>query len=274
MVAPPLAEGEKKGLRVAADLQAGSLRELRAIPAENLQKATGQGLSFLGPLLGVVVDGWVLPKPPFQIFQTGQEHRIDLLLGSNARELSKPFFPVAGLSEGIAAEYGPLASRTLEVYGLKNGEEPKSDPVFGSAIAQWATDSQFRCGTIAQLIWHARAGSASYQFQFSRVPPSREAAGAAHGSELPYVFGTLPVAGRAANAPRYDSTDATVSDQMEQYWTNFAKSGNPNGGSLPQWPKFDATSRAYMDFTANGPIPREGLRREACDLFIENIGRK
>ncbi|MBV9508520.1 MAG: carboxylesterase family protein [Acidobacteriia bacterium] len=274
VVAPPLAEGEKKGLRVAADLQAGSLRELRAIPAENLQKATGQGLSFLGPLLGVVVDGWVLPKPPFQIFQTGQEHRIDLLLGSNARELSKPFFPVAGLSEGIAAEYGPLASRTLEVYGLKNGEEPKSDPVFGSAIAQWATDSQFRCGTIAQLIWHARAGSASYQFQFSRVPPSREAAGAAHGSELPYVFGTLPVAGRAANAPRYDSTDATVSDQMEQYWTNFAKSGNPNGGSLPQWPKFDATSRAYMDFTANGPIPREGLRREACDLFIENIGRK
>ena len=274
MVAPPLAEGEKKGLRVAADLQAGSLRELRAIPAENLQKATGQGLSFLGPLLGVVVDGWVLPKPPFQIFQTGQEHRIDLLLGSNARELSKPFFPVAGLSEGIAAEYGPLASRTLEVYGLKNGEEPKSDPVFGSAIAQWATDSQFRCGTIAQLIWHARAGSTSYQFQFSRVPPGREAAGAAHGSELPYVFGTLPVAGRAENAPRYDSTDATVSDQMEQYWTNFAKSGNPNGGSLPQWPKFDATSRAYMDFTANGPIPREGLRREACDLFIENIGRK
>jgi para-nitrobenzyl esterase len=272
VVAPPsLAEGEKKGLSVAANFKADTLKTLRAIPAEDLQKATGQGLSFLGPLLGIVVDGWVLPKPPFQVFEAGQEHRVDLLLGSNARELTRPFFPVGGLSQGIAAQFGPLASRALEVYGVKDGQEPQSDAVYGSAMAQWATDFQFRCGTVAQLIWHSRAGNAAYQFQFSRVPPGREAVGAAHGSELPYVFGSLSIAARSANAPKYDSTDASVSDQMQQYWTNFAKSGNPDGGSLPHWPKFDPTARAYIDFTANGPVMREGLRREACDLFIENI---
>jgi len=199
---PPLAEGEKKGLSVAANLKADSLKTLRALPAEDLQKATGQGLSFLGPLLGVVVDGWVLPKPPFPVFEAGQEHRVDLLLGSNARELSRPFFPVAGLSQGIAAQFGPLTPHALEIYGLKDGQEPQPDAVFGSAMAQWATDSQFRCGTVAQLIWHARAGNTAYQFQFSRVPPGREAVGAAHGSELAYVFGTLSIAGRAANAPK------------------------------------------------------------------------
>jgi para-nitrobenzyl esterase len=272
VVAPPsLAQGEKKGLSVAANLKADSLKALRALPAEDLQKATGQGLSFLGPLLGVVVDGWVLPKPPFQVFEAGQEHRAGLLLGSNARELTRPFFPVAGLSQGIAAQFGPSASRALEVYGVKDGQEPQPDPVYGSAMAQWATDFQFRCGTVAQLIWHSRAGNTAYQFQFSRVPPGREAVGAAHGSELPYVFGTLSIAARAANAPKYDSADASVSDQMQQYWTNFAKGGNPNGGSLPHWSKFDPTARAYIDFTANGPVMREGLRREACDLFIENI---
>jgi para-nitrobenzyl esterase len=61
---------------------------------------------------------------------------------------------------------------------------------------------------------------------------------------------------------------------MQQYWTNFAKSGNPNGGSLPRWPKFDPAARAYLDLTANGPVAREGLRPEACQLFIDNISRK
>jgi len=275
VVAPPsLAEGEKKGLSVAAGLKADSLKAMRAVPAADLQKATGQGLSFLGPILGVVVDGWVLPKHPFEVFEAGQEHRVELLLGSNARELTRPFFPVEGLNQGIAAEFGPLAPRALEVYGLKNGQEPAPDPVFGSAMAQWATDSQFRCGTVAELIWHSRAGNTSYQFQFSRVPPGREAVGAAHGSEVPYVFGTLSIAGRAANSPKYDSTDGAVSAQMQQYWTNFAKTGNPSGGSLPQWPKFDPAARAYMDLTAQGPVAREGLRREACDVFMENIKRK
>jgi len=259
---------------VAATFKAGSIQALRAVSAQDLQKATAQGLQFLGPLLGVVVDGWVLPRPPFQVFEAGQEHRVDLLLGSNARELSRPFFPVAGLKEGIESEFGPLAAKALEVYGVAKGGEPAPDPVLGSAMAQWATDSQFRCGTVAQLVWHSRAGNRSYQFQFSRVPPGRESVGAAHGSEIPYVFGTLSAAGRAANAPKYDSKDSAVSDQMQQYWTNFAKNGNPNGGSLPQWPKFDPAARAYIELTAEGPVAREGLRRAACDLFLENVSRK
>ncbi len=121
------------------------------------------------------------------------------------------------------------------------------------------------------MIWYSRAGNTAYRFQFSRVPSGREAVGAAHGSEFACVFGTLAIAGRAANAPKYDSVDETVSDQMQGCWTNFAKNGNPNGGSVPRWPKFDAT--AYMDVTANGPVAREGLRREFCQLFIENISR-
>jgi para-nitrobenzyl esterase len=188
--------------------------------------------------------------------------------------LTRPFFPTPGLKEGIEAEYGPLASRAMEVYGLKNGSEPSPDPVLGSAMAQWATDSQFRCGTVAELIWHSRNGNRLYQFQFSRVPPGRESVGAAHGSEIPYVFGTLDAAGVAPNAPKYDAVDKTVSDQMQQYWTNFAKTGDPNGGSLPKWEKFDPNARAYMDLTAEGPIARQGLRREARDLFVKNVKRK
>jgi len=40
-----------------------------------------------------------------------------------------------------------------------------------------------------------------------------------------------------------------------------------------KWPKFDATRRAYIDFTDAGPVAKEGLRRQVCDVFIENQKR-
>jgi para-nitrobenzyl esterase len=67
--------------------------------------------------------------------------------------------------------------------------------------------------------------------------------------------------------------DAQVSAAMQQYWTNFAKTGDPNGGQLPVWPKFDTSSRAYIQFLDTGPVAKEGLRRKYCDLFMENVER-
>jgi para-nitrobenzyl esterase len=60
---------------------------------------------------------------------------------------------------------------------------------------------------------------------------------------------------------------------MQQYWTNFAKTGNPNGAGLPQWPRFDVSARGYIEFTDSGPQAREGLRRPYCDLYLENVKR-
>ena len=71
----------------------------------------------------------------------------------------------------------------------------------------------------------------------------------------------------------YNDSDKQYAPQMQEYWTNFAKTGDPNGGKLVKWPKFDATKRAYMDFTDAGPVVKEGLRREVCDLFMENPKR-
>lgn len=56
-------------------------------------------------------------------------------------------------------------------------------------------------------------------------------------------------------------------------WTNFAETGDPNGGTLPKWPKFDPTARSYLDFTNSGPVAREGLRRQACSLYMEQLQR-
>lgn len=127
---------------------------------------------------------------------------------------------------------------------------------------------------MAQLLWHAAAGHRAYEFEFARVPQGREAIGAVHASELAYVFGTLDQGVFPPNLPAVvTDVDRRVSDVMQEYWTNFAKTGDPNDGELPTWPAFDSSSRAYVQFTTDGPVAKQGLRRPYCDLFVQNVER-
>ena len=268
---PALAAGERKGIETMAKVGIGNgpdaLAKMRALPAADIWKLNGTALSWVGPDLGVLVDGYVLPRSPFAVFQSGQENRVPLLMGNNARELQKPFFPMPnGLAGAIDEIYGRLAPQARSIYGVGVTPEPPPDPRLGPMLAQFATDTQFRCGTVAELRWHARAGNPVYQFQFDRVPPGKEANGAVHASELAYVFGTFASTGDASN-----DIDVRVSETLEHYWTNFAKTGNPNGPGLPAWPAFDPQARSYIEFTDAGPAVRQNLRKAACDLYAETL---
>src|ERR1700685_2745801 len=54
---------------------------------------------------------------------------------------------------------------------------------------------------------------------------------------------------------------------MQQYWTNFAKTGDPNGTSLPNWPRFESDKRRYLEFIPQGTVEKIDLRRAQCELF-------
>lgn len=264
--APLLSEAEKEGAELAARLNAPageSLKFLRGLPAADLLKAVSVPQRSIGPANGVVVDGWVLPRSPAEVFAHGQEQRVALIVGNNSRERTPQTTP-ADLSQAMAAMYGPLAERARALYDAAAAP----DPLYGNASAQWVVDTMYRCPVVAELAWHAAAGNSAYEYQFDRAAPGRETAGAVHGAEVPYIFGALTPGGRG---PRYTAADQEISAALQQYWTNFAKSGNPAG--TPSWPKFDASSRAYLEFTDSGPAAREGLRRPFCDLYLENVKR-
>ncbi len=266
---PSLAESEKRGVDLAARLGLTgeeALGKLRALPATELMAKTAQG----GPGLGINVDGWVLTEPATKIYAEGREQKVALLIGNNSQEMQPRGAP-RDIREMISERYGPLADRALAAYGVNGGNEPQPDPESGTVMLQFTTDNSFRCGTVQELTWHTAAGNPGYEYQFSRTVHGKEALGAPHASEIPFIFGTLSV---WQNMRKYNDSDEQYAPQMQEYWTNFAKTGDPNGGQLVKWPKFDATARAYMDFTDAGPVAKEGLRRQVCDLFMENQKRQ
>jgi len=172
------------------------------------------------------------------------------LHGNNARERIPGTNPPDDLKKAITDNDGPLADRAWALYS-----RTATDASYGTPADQWADDTSFRCAAVAELAWHAAAGNTTFEYEFARVAGRQRLGGATHASELAYVFGTLDRGFVAVVGPPpsgFSTTDRKVSETMQQYWTNFAKTGNPNGGKLPQWPKFDLSSRAYIQFTDAG----------------------
>ena len=271
-----LHQAEKRGETLAAGWKIradASLKDLRAVLAADILKADPAYLEEAMPRgpgafpnIGIVVDGYVVRRPPVEVFVTGTEHKVALMHGNTSHDhLGLP----TDLRTAIEQEYGSLAKRGQELY------VGGADPLYGTPADQWATDVFFRCAAVAQLAWHAAAGNPAFEYEFARVPPGpRRESLTTHGGDIRYVFGTLDrswVPG--VPPPSGTAADQQISDVMQQYWTNFAKTGNPNGGQLPVWPTFDVSSQAYMQFTDAGPVIKEGLRRPFCDLYLENVKR-
>jgi para-nitrobenzyl esterase len=257
-----LKDAESRGVSLAASWGAGatpSIEALRALPASAILAGEPNFLEKPQPNLGVTIDGYVFPNRPAAVFASGAQHKVPMLLGSLAHEWVPGVRPPTDLRGAIEGTYRAEAvRRALPLY-----MEAATDSLYGTASEQWVEDIGFRCPAVAQSIWHAAAGQAAYHYEIEHVPPARRAENT-HAQDVPYVFGTL-------NRAEYAAVDTAMSDVMQSYWTNFAKTGNPNGPGVPQWPAFDAESRQYMAFTGMGARPKQGLRKPYCDLFIEHV---
>ena len=70
-----------------------------------------------------------------------------------------------------------------------------------------------------------------YRYYYTRARPGDT--GAAHSAEIEYALGNLD--GNKAYA--WTPEDRALSKQMQRYFANFIKTGNPNGRGLPKWPR-------------------------------------
>jgi len=259
------AYAEANGRKLAAQLGApegGAISHLRRLPPDQILEAFKAATNWDRSGLGSSLDGYVLPKSPAEVFAQGQSAAIPMITGSNAQETGGPQSPDR-LREAIRKTYPDLADRALALYGLADGGQGAPDPLYGVPGRQWSSDIEFRCPSAAQAMAHAAAGRPTYEYEFERPQPGQPAT--SHASELNFVFGTWPSDVKLAPA------DQKVSDQIQSYWVNFARTGDPNGPGLPVWPKFTVPSQPYMAFTSDGAVAKSGMRRPFCELFIEEL---
>jgi para-nitrobenzyl esterase len=274
---PPLAEAEQTGEKLAASLKApagnGALQYLRQIPAPGLVAAMTSMDSQSHSLFGPDIDGWVIARSPAEVFASGQESAIPLLFGTTTREYWTPA-SADELRKKIADAAGRFAPQTLAAYGLASGGEGTADPLYGPVASQWDVDELFRCPATTQAAWHSAAHHPAYEYEFERATPSQEAQGAVHSADLPYVFGYYPKSGQFGFAADFVEIDFKLADRMETYWTNFAKTGNPNSDGLPYWPEF-GKDQALIEFTQGGQVVTAArLRGVQCDLYRKVLAER
>jgi len=222
---------------------------LRDLPAEALLRPAPTFFSD-----NAVVDGLVVPEDVVEAFEAGRQVRVPLIIGTNSAEFwwIRPHDPSAygrvddaltpSEFEALRAAYGGWEGYSRDIV---------SDMIFNEPARH-----------LARL--HARAGQPTWLYRFDVVQASNPepSGGATHASERPYVFDNLHTVGRPLQA-----RDHQAASDMASYWTEFARSGDPNGSGRPAWPDFRTAADQLLEFTNDGPVARSVPFPERLDLI-------
>jgi para-nitrobenzyl esterase len=248
-----MTSAEEAGVKLAAALHAPNIASLRAMDAKKLNDSAAAAMF---PPFGAV-DGHVLPDQLVTIFDKGEEAPVPILAGFNAGEIRSlrilaPPVPAssAAYEKTIRAQYGDLADEFLKLYPSSDMQE-----------SIWKTTRDALYGWTAERLVRKQTaqGEPSFLYFFDHGYPAEESGGyhAFHGSEVPYVFGTVDKVPPLWPKPPATPEEAKLSDAMLDYWSSFARSGKPQAANASDWPAYDSTS-AYMNIT-DIPHPADHL---------------
>ena len=241
---PTLAKTEQDDAAFAQTaFNASTIADLRKISADDLVKAAGAHTTPPPPRFGPVVDGYFLPESVPEIYAAGNQAHVPLLAGWNADEVRamitmSPVQPtVASFTEQATKDFGTRSADFLAVYPATTDAEAVQ------SAGDFVSDRFIAYSTWAWLEAQVKTGQAPvYRYRFDLAAPGDKfhpaGTGAFHSDDIEYVFGTLDSRQQATIRPE----DRALSDQIQKYWTNFARNGNPNSPTLPTWPTYGPTN--------------------------------
>jgi len=234
---------------------------LRALPTEPmLAYQVRQQITF-----NPSVDGNLVPDEVARLFEQGRQHDVPYVGGANSWEWNQ----IANI---------PLIGKWFLATGFLEGLTDEDLSVFDDqwtriGVSQrWFAEGLFLTSTRYLGKQHANVTSPAWLYHVTFVPESLqgEVPGAAHGVEVPFIFGHVrarPEFHRPQVAPLTDE-ELAWGDTVREYWISFAKTGNPNGAGRPEWPEYEAASDMMLDL-GNEIEARQGMNKETLDFLEE-----
>ncbi|MFF0341745.1 carboxylesterase/lipase family protein [Kribbella sp. NPDC004875] len=259
------AVAEAAGRRLVRELGGPTINEMRRMPVDQITKAAAA----VGPHWRPSIDGHLLDRSPAEIYASGAQLDVPLLVGSNANESSlalarPPNTDVDAYQTSVREKYGDDARQFLELYPGATEEQvlnsllhSQTDQVMTRAMHRWAH-------------LQTQSGRApAYLYFFTHTPPEEglEKYGAYHGAEVMYAYDNLGKDGDADYGP----TDYRLRDLMRGYWLNFVATGDPNGGGLPAWSTVGQAPQRVMELGADSAM-RPRPRPRAIDFWMSYTG--
>jgi para-nitrobenzyl esterase len=261
-----VAQSEERCQKFADSLGRHTLGELRAMLANDLLRAAAKQPEdwFWRPN----IDGYFLPEDVRLIYASGRQSHVPLLAGWNRDEVGFPPATPEQFKEQARKIYGDKTDGFLKVFPADTAEQ-----------ARQSAHDLGRDEYVAYCTWKwlqmQMTVAPVYSYEFDDAPPqpapttpSEKPAtplAAYHSAEIEFVFEALP----SKHLP-WRPEDEKLSDLMSSYWSNFAKTGNPNGTGLPDWPAYSRGAdypMMHLSFTPHA-APEE---QRAQFLFLDAV---
>jgi para-nitrobenzyl esterase len=252
---------------------ASTLVSLRQLSADDILKAATAKTTPPPPRFGPGIDGYFLPDSVASIYAAGNQAHVPLLAGWNADEardratMAKTKPTAASFAATAQSDFGDNAQRFLALYPATTDAE-----AFVSA-GDYAGDRFIDYSTWRWLEAQVATGKAPvFRYRLDLGSPGDKnhlaILGAFHSDDIEYVFGTLDSRAEAVWRPE----DRKLADQIGAYWTNFARTGDPNGPGLPQWPTYKPEQWQVMHLDATSEARPDNQRDRY--LFLDSVWGK
>ena len=205
-----------------------------------------------------IVDGELIPDDITKIFNEGALNDVDVMIGSNQNEdlLYVDENPTLEDLSKLIQWHHP--NKVDEILGMLDLSDLRM------AMDRFGTNQDTACPSILIARSMEKTGNHVYQYLFAREREGSEKILAYHGAEIPYVFNT-----HDAFLPTTEE-DLILTEQMMEYWTEFAKKGTPNSVDNPMtWYEFgEEENYLILDTEVRND---QKLERQFCDIMIEKL---
>ncbi|XP_067321006.1 cocaine esterase-like isoform X1 [Anolis sagrei] len=263
---------------------------LRSKSEEEMAALNVQLCKVLG-MIPAVVDGEFLPKAPEELLAAKEFVHVPYLMGLNNQEYgwAIPQSPVfLSLTEGMdrqevtaafqqSAPILNLPAETmqmaLEEY-LGELEDPRE---LREQFQDFMGDVIFLLPSIRAARAHRDSGAPVYFYEFQHRPSifrdTRPAfVKSDHGDEVTFVLGTPFSSSKDSPLGGYTEEEKRLSKMVMRYWANFARSGNPNGHGLVEWPRYDQ-EEGYLELGLE-PRGAHKLKQSKVDFWLKTLPEK